>query len=323
MRKIFIVGIILFSLSSFVKPLNTNYWGFFGHKKINNLAVFTLPEPLFGFFRVHQKEITERSVAPDKRRHMFKDEAPKHYIDLDHYCDSREAVFDSMPEKWNDAVAKYTKDTLLAFGIVPWAVNLSFYQLKKAFENENWEKVVKISADLGHYIADAHVPLHTTENYNGQMTGQDGIHGFWESRLPELFFDEYDFFIGKAQYVNHTQHYIWERLKESHWALDSVLEFEKYLRTDENTVNMYSFELKGKRVVKCYAEDYAKQYHIMLDGMVERRMKSAVKTVGSFWYTAWVMAGQPNLPKPESLLILAEDTTLRKHIRNKASRIHE
>ena len=33
----------------------------------------------------------------------------------------------------------------------------------------------------------------------------------------------------------------------------------------------------------------------MLSGMVERRMIAAITEVASFWYTAWVDAGQPQL----------------------------
>ena len=70
-------------------------------------------------------------------------------------------------------------------------------ELQKAFEAKNVDLILKYSADIGHYIGDAHVPLHTTENYNGQMTGQKGIHGLWESRLVEINAEDYDYFIGE------------------------------------------------------------------------------------------------------------------------------
>lgn len=89
-----------------------------------------------------------------------------------------------MPRKWNDAVEKYSEDTLLAYGIVTWHIQTVYNRLVKAFENHDVDCILKNSADLGHYVSDAHVPLHTTENYNGQLTGQKGIHAFWESRLP-------------------------------------------------------------------------------------------------------------------------------------------
>ena len=66
-----------------------------------------------------------------------------------------------------------------------------------AFIEKDSDKILKYSADLGHYIADAYVPLHTTENYNGQLTGQKGIHAFWESRLPELFSEDYNYLVDK------------------------------------------------------------------------------------------------------------------------------
>lgn len=320
--KIFMLLITVFLCESNYYAERANAWGFYGHKKINRLAVFSLPSPMFGFYREHINDITERAVNPDKRRHAIANEAPKHYIDLDHYCKDRIAVFDSIPKRWQEAVAKYMQDTLLAYGTVPWTVNQEYYKLINAFQEQNWGKVITVSADLGHYIADAHVPLHTTENYNGQLTNQKGIHSFWESRLPELFSDEYNFFIGKAMFIEDTQYYIWERLKESHLALDSVLSIDFNLRTSEEAERMYSFEPRGKNIVKTYSLNYSSKYHSMLNGMIERRMRAAILTVSSYWYSAWVMAGQPNLPSSYKMVILAEDS-LRPTQPNKVIRVHE
>src|SRR5436190_16596087 len=91
------------------------YWGFFGHQRINKLAVFTLPEEMIGFYKKNIEYITEVSVNPDRRRYSVADEAPRHYLDLDHYGDS--ALY-KMPKFWNDAVLKYTEDTLKAYGIL-------------------------------------------------------------------------------------------------------------------------------------------------------------------------------------------------------------
>jgi hypothetical protein len=49
--------------------------------------------------------------------------------------------------------------------------------------------------------------------------------------------------------------------------------------------------------MKVYSAEYSDEYHKMLDGMVERRMRKAIVTVGSMWFTAWVNAGQPDLNK--------------------------
>src|SRR5690606_14538793 len=126
-------------------------WGFFAHKKINRLAVFTLPEGISGFYKKNIDYITEHAVDPDKRRYIVKGEAEKHYLDADHYGAS---PFDSIPEKWKDAEAKFSADTLLAYGIVPWQIERSYYSLVKAFKEKDKSRVLKLSADIGHYIAD-------------------------------------------------------------------------------------------------------------------------------------------------------------------------
>lgn len=266
-------------------------WGFFAHQRINRLAVFTLPPSMIKFFKKNITYITEAAINPDKRRFSVPDEAPRHYIDLDHYGDS--AIF-NMPRYWNDAVAMYSEDTLKAYGIVPWHINTMYYRLRDAFMMRDPNGILKISAELGHYIADAHVPLHTTENYNGQLTGQEGIHGFWESRLPELFAQEYDFFVGKAEYLENPQLAIWAGVESANSAVNFVLSEEKML-AEKFKERKYSFETKGRQTVKVYAQEYSKAFHKILDGMVERQMRAAIKLIGDFWYTAWIDAGQPDL----------------------------
>jgi hypothetical protein len=264
-------------------------WGFFAHKKINRMAVFTLPEEMIGFYKTHIEYITEHAVDPDRRRYANADEAPRHYIDLDNY------VIDSLPKSWKKAVEKYTEDTLKAHGIVPWHIAVMVYRLTDAFKNENMDLILHYSADLGHYIADAHVPLHTAKNYNGQFTNQKGIHGFWESRIPELKSDGYDYWLGKAKYIEKPLDKAWAVIKESHAGVDSVLKFEAELNSKYSPDKKYSFENRGSKLIKVYSAEYTNDYDKMLNGMVERRMRSAIITVGSLWYTAWVNAGKPDL----------------------------
>lgn len=274
-------------------------WGFYGHKRINELAIYTLPEQMFGFYKANMDFLIEHSVDPDKRRYGVKGEAECHYIDMDRYCFGQPGCdpFENVPKHWNDAVAKFTEDSLRAHGIVPWHVNLMVYKLTKAFEEENLTRILHLSAELGHYIGDAHVPLHTTSNYNGQKTNQRGIHGFWESRLPELYDNNYDFFLGKSEYVKSPLDHIWGKIRQSYAAVDSVLLMEQKLNSTFPSDRKYSYEVRGQMQVKVYSEEYSNTYHKMLEGQVERRMRSAVITIGSYWYTAWVNAGQPDLSK--------------------------
>ncbi|MDH5367393.1 MAG: zinc dependent phospholipase C family protein [Cyclobacteriaceae bacterium] len=288
----FLITIFIIAISSF--SLASIKWGFYAHKFINRIAVFTLPEEMIGFYKYHIHYLTENAVNPDRRRYAVKGEAPKHYIDIDVYGDS--AVY-KIPRYWKDAVGKYTEDTLMAYGIVPWQINFIHYQLTDAFKIGDVEKILRISADLGHYVADSNVPLHTTKNYNGQLTGQKGIHGFWESRLPELYNMDYNVFTGKAKYIDNVQLEAWKGVTQAHLALDSVLLFEKELSDKMNEDKKYTFEQRGQSTVKTYSKNFSEKYHKSLNGMVERQMKRSIKMVGDIWYTCWVNAGQPDLEK--------------------------
>ncbi len=285
MRVIFTFLILFF-------PILSEGWGFFAHQKINRLAVFTLPPEMIGFYKYHIQFLTEKAINPDKRRYAVKNEAPRHYIDLDVYGDS--AAY-KMPRYWKEAVEKYTEDTLLAYGIVPYHIGRMSFWLIEAFKKRDAEQILRLSSDIGHYIGDANVPLHTTENYNGQLTGQYGIHGFWESRLPELFFDDYELLTGKAEYVENLQLYAWEAVINAHQALDSVLLFEKQLTKKYPDSKKYSYEERGNVTVKTYSYNFSEDYHRKLNGMVERRMRASIKMVGDFWMSCWVKAGQPDL----------------------------
>ncbi len=289
MRKLSLVVILLLLFH------NSFCWGFYAHRKINYFAVFLLPPEMMVLYKPHIDFLEEHAVDPDKRRYAIAEEAPRHYIDIDHYGSY---PYDSLPRKWNDAVARYSEDTLQAYGIVPWWLQIMLYRLTDAFKEKNQSKILKLSADIGHYVADSHVPLHATKNHNGQYTDQKGIHGFWESRIPELLAEkEWDFFIGKAEFLKNPADFIWARVLESGAAADTVLKFEKQLSLSFSSDQRYSFEERNGVTVRQYSTAYTKAYNDMLRGMVERRMRQSIFAVASFWYTAWVNAGQPDLTK--------------------------
>jgi hypothetical protein len=287
---------IVFAIALIFVHSQSYCWGFFGHKKINNYAVFLLPPQMLVLYKPNIDFIINHAVDPDMRRSVVAGEAARHYMDIDYYG---KYPYTELPRKWSDAVAKYTEDTLLANGIVPWHVQTMLKRLTEAFKAKNFTAIMKNSADIGHYIADAHVPLHASSNHNGQLTNQKGIHGFWESRVPELLADkEFDFFIGKAGYIKDPGAYIWARVLESANAADSVLLFERQLTRQFGTDRKYAFEERNNILVKQYSSDFTIAFNKKLDGMVERRMRLAIFSVASFWYTAWVDAGQPDLTGP-------------------------
>ncbi|GAA4347990.1 hypothetical protein GCM10023185_03490 [Hymenobacter saemangeumensis] len=269
-------------------------WGFFGHRLLNRLAVYTLPPAMVGFFKANIDYLTVNATRPDSRRVVVPGEAPRHFIDVDRYGDS--AAY-RLPRRYADAIARYGEDSLLKHGIVPWHVVSMKNQLTAAFRDRDTDRILRLSADMGHYVADACVPLHTTRNYNGQLTGQKGIHGLWESRLPELLSADYDLFTGSALYLENPTDVIWNAVIRSNAAVDSVLRFEKEVTARFPEDQKFGYEQRGSATVRAYSRDFSREYHRRLNGQVERQMRYAVRLIGSFWYTCWVDAGSPDLSK--------------------------
>jgi hypothetical protein len=268
-------------------------WGFYAHKLVNYYAVFLLPPEMVVLYKPNILFISAHAVDPDKRRYAVKEEGARHYIDLDTYG---RYPYDGLPRKWPDAVKKYSEDTLKAHGILPWHIQVMLKRLTKAFGERDKAKILKLSAELGHYVADSHVPLHASSNHNGQLTNQRGIHGFWESRIPELLAEsEWSFFAGKAVYVSRPLEYCWKKVLESGRQADTVLRYEKNLNDRFPADAKYAFENRNGAIVKQYSEAYTRAYNRVLAGMVERRLVESIHDIACMWYTAWVDAGQPDL----------------------------
>ena len=368
--------VLLLSLSSFhsIAPA-TPEWGFFAHKRINRLAVLTLPPQMMVFFKPNIDYISDHAVDPDMRRYASKHEGPRHFIDLDNYG----PPFDDLPRQRVDAMQYFTEiwvvkntgdtvqlfgkqmpvaaeiqpdykkyfntqvlprlyeeveildtDSLAAFlnrhgmatdfqaaffrdqmalhGVLPWHLQRMQRDLTEAFRRRDAKRILRLSADMGHYIGDAHVPLHTTSNYNGQKTGQHGIHGFWESRIPELFADEsYDYFVGKPAYVERSTDWFWDMVFASNTMVDSVLTIERALRITFPPDRQSCPDMRLGRAVLAPCRDFSAAYSDALNNMVERRMRAAIHAVSSSWYTAWVDAGQPDMSRMDIPLPTEEE----------------
>jgi len=175
------IQFLLLLFVSILPAQNVYCWGFYAHQKINYYAVFLLPPEMMLLYKPNIGFLSEHAVDPDKRRYALPEEGARHFIDIDHY-----GVYPyiGLPRKWKDAVEKFGEDSLKQHGIVPWQVQNMLYRLTDAFKEKNYSLIMKCSAEIGHYISDAHVPLHASSNHNGQLTNQKGIHGFWESRVP-------------------------------------------------------------------------------------------------------------------------------------------
>jgi hypothetical protein len=203
-----------------------------------------------------------------------------------------------LPEGKERAGSFYFFDKLNEHGILPWHLLRMQKRLTEAFIKKDKQRILQLSAEMGHYIGDAHVPLHTTQNYNGQLTNQVGIHALWESHIPEYFaVSTYQLWTGKAVYWEHPEKIFWEICKDSQGLVKDVLALEKKVRDTFPADKQWCFVIQGKGTIKKPCIDFSNAYQQSMDGMVEKQMKKTIQAIASSWYTAWMDAGQPNLDK--------------------------
>ena len=272
-------------------------WGIVGHERINKAAVMALPQSLQVFFYNHIDFITQEASVPDIRKYAlnYKDENPRHYFDMENF-----GAVDSIPQTLEAAKKKYDAKFLNDNGILPWYIEDMMVKLTKAFKDKNRAEILFLAADLGHYIGDAHMPLHTSANHDGQLSDQKGIHSLWESRLPELFAKNYKLNVPQAQYYQDVHKATWDMINDTHSLAQPLLDIDKKLRTTTPEGQVFKMDadgkvLKSKYNTAVFSDEYAKKLHEQLNGMVESQMKKAITATASFWYTAWVNAGKPDL----------------------------
>jgi hypothetical protein len=274
-------------------------WGTWGHQHINHAAVFALPEGMRSFFYNHIDFITEESVIPDVRKYTISDKAEfaRHYIDMESF---QTGAADTLPQTMKSATARYDAKFLDKNGILPWYMMEMMQKLTKAFQDKKKAEILFLAADLGHYLGDASMPLHTSLNHDGQLSGQKGIHAFFESQLPEQFGSSYNFYTGDALYIKDVQADIWRIINQSHQLADTLLLVESRLKSSFDTGKIYMKDTAGNIIKNKYNQpvhsyEYAKAFHDALNGMVQKQLRLAVSNTANFWYTAWVNAGSPSL----------------------------
>lgn len=268
-------------------------WGFLTHRTINQLAVYELPRALQPFFFNNMEYVVKHSVRPDQRRNDDSTEATKHFIDCEIYGDS--AAW-KMPLHWKDAVAKYSKDTLIKYGYVPYHIVFMKEALTNAFRNKNKDSILFYAADLAHYVGDAHVPLHTSINYDGQLTNQKGLHALWETVVPEILLTEYNLSSRhKATYIKDPALAAWGAVRSGFVLLNDVFAMELKATESFTDSTKYRIQIRNGREVKYYTSAFAKEYSRLLGNTINEKLIQSADLVADFWYTSWVDAGKPDV----------------------------
>jgi len=272
-KEILLIVLLIFSIA--IKPALA--WGDEGHKIINKMSVKFFPPEMKAFI-AWQNYLAEHAPDPDNRKKTDKTESPKHFIDIDFY---KEFNAGKMIENEDSLISEYGKSEVVKNGILPWATLESFQNLTKAFKDHNTNDALKYAADLGHYVADGHQPMHTVVNYNGQLTDQKGVHARYEinmvdDHLPEL---EKCFQPIAAPYVKDPEKFIFNYISDANSVCGVLFDAD----------NLAYKESTSRR-----SDEYYKLMWSRTGYITEVQFNHAAEDLASLIYTAWVNAGKPS-----------------------------
>ena len=286
MRRLTLSFVLLLSL-----PSTSLAWGFEAHKIIADRMIALLPPELKPLFEARRTFIVERAIDPDLWRNVWDEEAPNHFLDMDHEAFGP-YPFEALPREYADAVQKFGRNFIHTQGLLPWRTSEFFGRLQREFASLSRpqppgyaaDNIVLFAAVLAHYVSDGHVPLHAVVNYNGQLSGQDGVHSRWEGELFERNRTRLKIAPPPVTAVKVPRDAMFDILLASNRLADSVLESDRKAATGR----------------EFYDDAYFDAFAAGTLGTLERRLNDSIAGVASFITGAWEAAGKPAIPKDGS-----------------------
>ena len=270
-------------------PSTSLAWGFEAHKFIADRMIELLPPELKPLFDQRRPFIVERAIDPDLWRTVgWEEEPPHHFLDLDHEAFGP-YPFNGLPRDYADAVQKFGRAFIHEQGLLPWRTSEFYGRLQREFESLKrqptpayaTENIVLFAAIVAHYVSDGHVPLHAVVNYNGQLTGQDGLHSRWEAELFERNRSRLTIAPPPVKPVSVPRDVMFEVLLASNRFAPNVLESDR----------------KAAEGREFYDDAYFESFAKGTLSTMERRLNDAIASVASFIVGAWEAAGKPAIPK--------------------------
>ncbi len=250
-------------------------WGGQAHYFINYRSVYGFNNSAQYLFS-WQQVLGEHASDADDRKSQDPTEAPKHYIDIDSY--PMFVSYGYISQNIDSMIAVYGYNFVYDQGILPWAIIAAYDSLKSNLQRLNFTKAMLIGADLGHYIGDASMPLHICTNYNGQLTGQTGIHSRYESKMISTYINEITFNPDSAIYISNIPNFVFNFIYQNFPYTDSLLNADLVAKTSAG----------GSYNSVYYAKLWALTKNFTL-----HLLKKSSTALASLIYTAWVDAGKP------------------------------
>ncbi len=280
MRKT-IVAVVAF-VTIALAPGPAFAWGFAGHRLIMRHAIDLLPPELKPFFESHREEIVLRVTDPDLWRNVGWEDDPNHFLDFG-VTEYGKYPFEALPREYGAALEKFGAKVLKRNGFLPWREAEEFGNLRREFEDlkrsapYTVSNLVLFSAVASHYIQDAYQPFHATDNYDGQQTGQNGLHSRFESDLIERFDSRLRLTPGVPTPITSPRDATFAALLSSYQTLDAVLRSDKEAIAGKDTYDAEYFEL----------------FFIKVQPILERQLSQAVAATAGMIIGAWEQAGKP------------------------------
>src|SRR5262245_48114226 len=281
MRKAALVAVCIVPI--LLLPSRASAWGFTAHRLIMARALDLLPPELKAFYERNRDEIVARATDPDLWRNVgFEEEEPNHFINFG-ARDYGEFPFVTLPREYGAALEKFGIATLRRNGLVPWRFQEAFGNLRRAFEGYTRgspyapSDVVLFSGVAGHYIQDAHQPFHATNNYDGQLTGNTGIHNRFERDLVERFESRLTVNPAPPTAITNVRDTAFDILLASHKLVDPVL------KADREAV-------AGREI---YDAAYFEKFFTGVKPLLEQQLARAITATAGVIMGAWEQAGRP------------------------------
>jgi hypothetical protein len=260
-----------------VNPATIFAWGPNAQKIVVNKAVDTLPPEVRPFFDNNRSYLVLHVADPLESEAKTPTEKHNHFIYLDKYG---RFPFTTLPRVYKAAVSKYSKSKLEATGLLPWQIGVYNAKLTEAMKLGKWDEVKLDAAILAGYVAEAHDPFNTTENFDGHLTLQTGINDRFGATLIDRFSSFFPMRPNDASFISDPTDHAFESCLSAHSSLELIL------LADRNA------HMAGKS----YDDEYFDRFYNLTAATLIRQLSEAATDIGSYWLTAWINAGRPPLP---------------------------
>jgi len=145
------------------------------------------------------------------------------------------------------------------------------------------DAVLALAGHLSHYVADLHQPLHLTHNFDGQETGNQGVHASFErfliERRPSSF--RPDPSAASAPPGAPIE-------DPARWAMGRAAEVFPSVRAvlDADTAAARAGQRNG--------DDYYRELGRLAGPLARRLLAQSARATAEIWTSAWIGAGRPD-----------------------------